>query len=59
MRCCAFVGEVAQGQTAIVVSTAGIVKYEGSETTCFTQSFTLTAQDNRWKVAADCLRLVS
>ena len=54
-----FSEEVTQGQTAIVVSTAGTVKYEGKDSSCFTQTFTLTAQDNKWKITADCLRLIS
>ncbi|GFT16276.1 NTF2-related export protein 1 [Nephila pilipes] len=49
-----------QGQTSVLVSVSGIVKFSGKSSTLYSESFLLTAQQgatgNIWKIAADCFR---
>ncbi len=52
-----FVGQVTAGQTTILVSVTGTVKFQANKAKNFTQNFMLTTQNSNWKVASDCLRL--
>lgn len=49
-----------QGQTSLLVSVSGMVKFGGKSSTLYTESFLLTAQQNEsgnvWKIVSDCFR---
>ncbi|CAH1777046.1 unnamed protein product, partial [Owenia fusiformis] len=47
---------VTKGQTSIIVTTMGSVKYEGNTAKMFNQNFMLTSQENVWKVVSDTFR---
>ncbi|KAK7138174.1 hypothetical protein R3I94_013717 [Phoxinus phoxinus] len=54
--------QATQGQTTLLVVTAGSVKFEGNKQRYFNQNFLLTAQASPnsdqpvWKIASDCFR---
>ncbi|XP_052005215.1 NTF2-related export protein 2 [Xyrauchen texanus] len=54
--------QATQGQTTLLVVTAGSVKFEGNKQRYFNQNFLLTAQATPnsdqpvWKIASDCFR---
>ncbi|CAL1283106.1 unnamed protein product [Larinioides sclopetarius] len=52
--------EYVQGQTTVLVSVSGIVKFAGRSSTLYSESFLLTAQQgssgNVWKIVSDCFR---
>ncbi|XP_075999532.1 NTF2-related export protein 2 isoform X2 [Genypterus blacodes] len=54
--------QATQGQTTLLVATAGNVKFEGNKQRFFNQNFLLTAQPSPnndqpvWKIASDCFR---
>ncbi|TRZ00965.1 hypothetical protein DNTS_021542 [Danionella cerebrum] len=54
--------QATQGQTTLLVITAGTVKFEGDKQRFFNQNFLLTAQASPnsdqpvWKIASDCFR---
>lgn len=57
-----FPEQATQGQTTLLVVTAGTVKFDGSKQRYFNQNFLLTAQASPnsdqpvWKIASDCFR---
>lgn len=55
------INEVVLGQTTILVSVSGLVKFTGRPSTLFSESFLLTTQQsatgsNVWKIVSDCFR---
>ncbi|XP_046651063.1 NTF2-related export protein 1-like [Daphnia pulicaria] len=48
--------EAIKGQSTIMVTVAGIVRYEKKPAQPFCQDFLITAQESKWKVVSDCLR---
>ena len=44
------------GQTTVSVMVAGTVRYQDKRTKPFQQTFLLTAQGDKWKVATDTFR---
>lgn len=48
--------EAIKGQSTIMVTVAGIVRYEKKPAQPFCQDFLITAQESKWKVVCDCLR---
>ncbi|XP_016318185.1 NTF2-related export protein 2-like isoform X2 [Sinocyclocheilus anshuiensis] len=54
--------QATQGQTTLLVVTAGSVKFDGNKQRYFNQNFLLTAQASPnsdqpvWKIASDCFR---
>ncbi|XP_052010469.1 NTF2-related export protein 2-like [Xyrauchen texanus] len=52
--------QATQGQTTLLVVTAGSVKFDGNKQTYFNQNFLLTTQSSPnsdqpvWKIASDC-----
>uniref|UniRef100_A0A4W5LJG9 NTF2-related export protein n=1 Tax=Hucho hucho TaxID=62062 RepID=A0A4W5LJG9_9TELE len=54
--------QATQGQTTLLVVTAGQVKFDGQKQRYFNQNFLLTAQSSPtsdqpvWKIASDCFR---
>ena len=51
-----FADQCIPGQTTILVVAEGVVEYKGHKPENFSQTFILTAKENTWKVASDCLR---
>ena len=57
-----FSEQATQGQTTLLVVTAGSVKFDGNKQRYFNQNFLLTAQASPnsdqpvWKIASDCFR---
>ena len=44
------------GQTTVLVTVAGTVKYGASQPVGFQQNFLITAKDAKWKVVTDTFR---
>ena len=44
------------GQTTVLVTVAGTVKYGGSQPAGFQQNFLLAAKDGKWKIVTDTFR---
>ena len=44
------------GQTTVLVTVAGTVKYGSSQPVNFQQNFLITAKDAKWKVVTDTFR---
>lgn len=59
---CSHTEQATQGQTTLLVVTAGQVKFDGQKQRYFNQNFLLTAQSSPtsdqpvWKIASDCFR---
>uniref|UniRef100_A0A1A9WIQ8 NTF2-related export protein n=1 Tax=Glossina brevipalpis TaxID=37001 RepID=A0A1A9WIQ8_9MUSC len=51
------VDEAVVGQITYLIQTGGVVKYTDQPTRPFQQTFIITAQDDKWKIASDCYRL--
>lgn len=49
-------GNLIDGQTAILVVSSGVVKYQGNAIQAFNQNFLLVAQNQKWKIVTDCFR---
>ncbi|KAK7097281.1 NTF2-related export protein 2-like [Littorina saxatilis] len=47
-----------EGQTTVVVSTFGLVKYQDNKTQSFYQTFILSSQANVWKIVSDNYRFL-
>ncbi|XP_032594649.1 NTF2-related export protein isoform X2 [Drosophila grimshawi] len=45
------------GQTTYVILASGTVKYGDQSQRNFQQSFVITAENDKWKIASDCYRL--
>ena len=48
--------EAIKGQSTIMVTVAGIVRFEKKPSQPFCQNFLITAQETKWKVVSDVLR---
>ncbi|XP_065368221.1 NTF2-related export protein [Calliphora vicina] len=51
------VDEAVAGQLTYLIQTGGTVKYTDQPMKTFQQTFIITAQDDKWKIASDCYRL--
>ena len=49
-----------QGQTTVLVSCEGVVKFDGhsNDQELFSQNFLLTKQGGVWKIGSDCFRFL-
>ncbi|EDW62770.1 NTF2-related export protein-like [Drosophila novamexicana] len=45
------------GQTTYIILASGTVKYAEQQMRTFQQSFVITAENDKWKIASDCYRL--
>lgn len=45
------------GQPTILIQVSGNVKFQNNSSKPFQQSFMITAQADKWKIASDCFRL--
>lgn len=51
------VDKAVSGQLTLLIQVGGMVKYESKQTRPFQQTFMITAQGDKWKIASDCFRL--
>ena len=55
--CMYFAASVSGGETSILVTTSGTVRYKAYKMKTFSQTFILVAQNNKnWKILSDVIR---
>lgn len=54
-----FAASVSGGETSVLVTTSGTVRYQESKMKTFAQTFVLVAPNNKnWKVMSDVMRTI-
>lgn len=59
LMCYMIAASVSGGETSVVVTTSGTVRYQAYKMKTFAQTFVLVAQNNKnWKVISDVMRTI-